>query len=76
LPLPELPDAQNADFQRGLNIHRIADPLLCTASCSLTVGWRNALTNPEPIELRPLMERGRRVEIDCMLGSSPALTLF
>src|ERR1019366_9181877 len=41
LPLPQLPEEQNADFQRGLNIIES-----CTASRSLIEGWRRCLSPP------------------------------
>jgi two-component system nitrogen regulation sensor histidine kinase NtrY len=62
LPLPELPDAQNADFQRGLGIIESRTAALHRFLQS----YRRLATMPsptlQPVEIRPLMERVAALE--------------
>jgi len=78
LPLEELPDAQNADFQRGLGIIESR-----TASLHRFLqSYRRLAQMPsptlQPTELRPLMERvaalETRLKVD--IASGPELTLM
>lgn len=78
LPLEELPDAQNADFQRGLNIIESR-----TASLHRFLqSYRRLAQMPspklQPVEVRPLIERiatlETRVKVDISPG--PDLTLM
>lgn len=78
LPLAELPDAQNADFQRGLNIIESR-----TASLHRFLqSYRRLAQMPspklQPVELRPLFERiatlETRLKVDVTPG--PDLTLM
>ncbi len=78
LPLAELPDAQNADFQRGLNIIESR-----TASLHRFLqSYRRLAQMPsptlKPIELRPLIERiatlETRLKVDIVPG--PDLVLM
>ena len=78
LPLPELPDAQNADFQRGLNIIESR-----TASLHRFLqSYRRLAQMPsptlQPVELRPLIERvaalETRLQVDIVPG--PDLVLM
>jgi len=62
LPLPELPDAQNADFQRGLGIIEAR-----TASLHRFLqSYRRLAQMPsptlQPVEIRPLVERVAALE--------------
>lgn len=78
LPLEELPEAQNADFQRGLNIIESR-----TASLHRFLqSYRRLAQMPspklQPVEVRPLVERiatlETRVKVDISPG--PDLTLM
>lgn len=78
LPLEELPDAQNADFQRGLNIIESR-----TASLHRFLqSYRRLAQMPspklQPVEVRPLIERiatlETRLKVDVTPG--PDLTLM
>ena len=71
LPLPELPDAQNADFQRGLNIIESR-----TASLHRFLqSYRRLAQMPsptlQPLELRPRMERVAALEPRLHVGIEP-----
>ncbi len=71
LPLPELPEAQNADFQRGLNIIESR-----TASLHRFLqSYRRLAQMPspalQPIALRPLMERVAALETRLNVEISP-----
>jgi len=79
LPLPELPDAQNADFQRGLNIIESR-----TASLHRFLqSYRRLAQMPSPtlrpVELRPLIERvaalETRLHVDIVPGPDLVLTV-
>jgi nitrogen fixation/metabolism regulation signal transduction histidine kinase len=79
LPLEELPDAQNADFQRGLNIIESR-----TASLHRFLqSYRRLAQMPspklQPVELRPLIERiatlETRVKVDISPGPDLALMI-
>ncbi|MGB8888372.1 MAG: ATP-binding protein [Candidatus Korobacteraceae bacterium] len=79
LPLPELPDAQNADFQRGLNIIESR-----TASLHRFLqSYRRLAQMPsptlQPIELRPLIERvaalETRLHVEIVPGPDLVLTI-
>ena len=77
LPLPELPDAQNADFQRGLNIIESR-----TASLHRFLqSYRRLAQMPspslKPVELRPLIERvaGLETRLHVDITAGPDLTL-
>jgi len=78
LPLPELPDPQNADFQRGLNIIESR-----TASLHRFLqSYRRLAQMPspklQPVELRPLVERIATLETRLKVDISPGpdLTLM
>jgi two-component system, NtrC family, nitrogen regulation sensor histidine kinase NtrY len=78
LPLAELPDAQNADFQRGLNIIESR-----TASLHRFLqSYRRLAQMPSPklqaVELRPLIERIATLETRLKVDISPGpdLTLM
>jgi nitrogen fixation/metabolism regulation signal transduction histidine kinase len=71
LPLPELPDAQNADFQRGLNIIESR-----TASLHRFLqSYRRLAQMPSPtlrpVELRPLIERVAALETRLRVEIAP-----
>jgi nitrogen fixation/metabolism regulation signal transduction histidine kinase len=79
LPLQELPDAQNADFQRGLNIIESR-----TASLHRFLqSYRRLAQMPspklQPIEMRPLIERvaalETRVKVDIEPGADLTLMI-
>ncbi len=79
LPLPQLPDAQNADFQRGLNIIESR-----TASLHRFLqSYRRLAQMPsptlQPIELRPLVERvaalETRLPVEIAPGPDMVLTI-
>ncbi len=79
LPLPQLPDAQNADFQRGLNIIESR-----TASLHRFLqSYRRLAQMPsptlQPVELRPLIERvaalETRLQVDIVPGPDLVLTI-
>jgi two-component system, NtrC family, nitrogen regulation sensor histidine kinase NtrY len=79
LPLPQLPDAQNADFQRGLNIIESR-----TASLHRFLqSYRRLAQMPsptlQPVELRPLIERvaalETRLHVEIMPGPDLVLTI-
>jgi len=71
LPLPQLPEAQNADFQRGLSIIESR-----TASLHRFLqSYRRLAQMPtpalQPIELRPLLERVAALETRLKVEISP-----
>ncbi len=79
LPLAELPDAQNADFQRGLSIIESR-----TASLHRFLqSYRRLAQMPSPtlqfIELRPLIERvaalETRIQVDIAAGADMKMML-
>lgn len=79
LPLPELPQAQNADFQRGLSIIESR-----TASLHRFLqSYRRLAQMPSPklqqTELRPLIERvaalETRLKVEIVLGVDTALMI-
>ncbi len=79
LPLPQLPDAQNADFQRGLNIIESR-----TASLHRFLqSYRRLAQMPsptlQPVELRPLVERvaalETRLHVEIAPGPDLVLTI-
>ena len=76
LPLPELPDAQNADFQRGLNIIESR-----TASLHRFLqSYRRLAQMPSPnacsqSTLRPLIERVAALETRLHVDISPGADL-
>jgi nitrogen fixation/metabolism regulation signal transduction histidine kinase len=79
LPLPELPDAQNADFQRGLNIIESR-----TASLHRFLqSYRRLAQMPSPtlrpVELSPLIERvaalETRLHVEILPGPDLVLTI-
>jgi two-component system, NtrC family, nitrogen regulation sensor histidine kinase NtrY len=79
LPLPELPEEQNADFQRGLNIIESR-----TASLHRFLqSYRRLAQMPsptlQPIELRPLLERvavlETRLSVEIVPGSERVLMI-
>lgn len=72
LPLPELPQAQNADFQRGLGIIESR-----TASLHRFLqSYRRLAQMPspslQPVEVRPLIERVAALEMRLQVEISPA----
>jgi len=79
LPLPELPDAQNADFQRGLGIIESRTAALHRFLQS----YRRLATMPsptlQPVALRPLMERvaglETRLEVEIIPGAELVLMI-
>ena len=79
LPLPQLPEEQNADFQRGLNIIESR-----TASLHRFLqSYRRLAQMPsptlQPVELRPLMERvavlETRLNVEIMPGPERVLMI-
>jgi len=79
LPLPQLPEAQNADFQRGLNIIESR-----TASLHRFLqSYRRLAQMPSPtlkqVELRPLIERvaalETRLKVEIAPGNDLVLSL-
>ncbi|HUI84015.1 MAG TPA: ATP-binding protein [Candidatus Binatia bacterium] len=76
LPLPELPEAQNADFQRGLGIIESR-----TASLHRFLqSYRRLAQMPsptlQPTELRPLLERVANLETRLKVDISPGPDLI
>jgi nitrogen fixation/metabolism regulation signal transduction histidine kinase len=57
LPLPELPEAQNADFQRGLNIIESRTAALHRFLQSYRRLAQMPSPTLQPVELRPLLQR-------------------
>jgi two-component system, NtrC family, nitrogen regulation sensor histidine kinase NtrY len=78
LPLPELPAAQNADFQRGLNIIESRTAALHRFLQSYRRLAQIPSPTLQPVELRPLLERVAALEtrLHVEIASGKDLTLM
>ena len=78
LPLPELPEAQNADFQRGLNIIESRTAALHRFLQSYRRLAQMPSPTLQPVELRPLLERVAVLEtrLHVEIASGPDLVLM
>jgi two-component system, NtrC family, nitrogen regulation sensor histidine kinase NtrY len=75
LPLEELPEAQNADFQRGLNIIESRTAALHRFLQSYRKLAQMPAPTLQPIELRPLFERVAALETRVKVDISPGAEL-
>ncbi|MFZ0315106.1 MAG: ATP-binding protein, partial [Candidatus Korobacteraceae bacterium] len=75
LPLEELPEAQNADFQRGLNIIESRTAALHRFLQSYRKLAQMPAPTLKPIELRPLFERVAALETRVIVEISPGAEL-
>jgi nitrogen fixation/metabolism regulation signal transduction histidine kinase len=75
LPLEELPEAQNADFQRGLNIIESRTAALHRFLQSYRKLAQMPAPTLKPIELRPLFERVAALETRVKVDISPGAEL-
>src|ERR1700691_6541275 len=79
LPLPELPEAQNADFQRGLGIIESRTAALHRFLQSYRRLAHMPSPTLQPVELRPLIERvaalETRLHVEIMPGPDLVLTI-
>jgi nitrogen fixation/metabolism regulation signal transduction histidine kinase len=75
LPLEELPEAQNADFQRGLNIIESRTAALHRFLQSYRRLAQMPAPTLQPIELRPLFERVAALETRVKVDISPGTEL-
>lgn len=75
LPLEELPEAQNADFQRGLNIIESRTAALHRFLQSYRKLAQMPAPTLTPIELRPLFERVAALETRVKVDISPGAEL-
>ena len=79
LPLPELPEAQNADFQRGLNIIESRTAALHRFLQSYRRLAQMPSPTLQPVELRPLLERvavlETRLNVEIAPGSDLVLMI-
>jgi len=71
LPLPELPEAQNADFQRGLDIIESRTAALHRFLQSYRRLAQIPSPTVQPVELRPLLERVAALETRLPVGIKP-----
>jgi nitrogen fixation/metabolism regulation signal transduction histidine kinase len=78
LPLPQLPEAQNTDFQRGLNIIESRTAALHRFLQSYRRLAQMPSPTLQPVELRPLIERVAVLEtrLPVELATSKNLTLM
>src|SRR5271169_2782004 len=78
LPLPELPEAQNTDFQRGLNIIESRTAALHRFLQSYRRLAQMPSPTLQPVELRPLLERVAILEtrLNVEIVSGPDLVLM
>ncbi len=78
LPLPELPDAQNTDFQRGLNIIESRTAALHRFLQSYRRLAQMPSPTLQPVELRPLLERVAILEtrLHVEIASDPDIVLM
>ena len=78
LPLPELPEAQNADFQRGLNIIESRTAALHRFLQSYRRLAQMPSPTLQPVELRPLLERVAVLEtrLNVEIASGPDIVLM
>ena len=78
LPLRELPEAQNADFQRGLNIIESRTAALHRFLQSYRRLAQMPSPTLQPVELRPLLERVAVLEtrLNVEIASGPDLVLM
>jgi two-component system, NtrC family, nitrogen regulation sensor histidine kinase NtrY len=78
LPLPELPEAQNADFQRGLNIIESRTAALHRFLQSYRRLAQMPSPTLQPVELRPLLERVAVLEtrLNVEIAPDPDLVLM
>ena len=76
LPLEELPEAQNADFQRGLNIIESRTAALHRFLQSYRKLAQMPAPTLKPIELRPLIERVAALETRVKVDISPGADLM
>jgi two-component system nitrogen regulation sensor histidine kinase NtrY len=78
LPLPELPEEQNADFQRGLNIIESRTAALHRFLQSYRRLAQMPSPTLQPVELRPLLERVALLEtrLNVEIASGPELVLM
>lgn len=78
LPLPELPEAQNADFQRGLNIIEGRTAALHRFLQSYRKLAQMPSPTLQPVELRPLVERVAVLEtrLSVQITPGPDLVLM
>src|SRR5271166_2510275 len=78
LPLRELPEEQNADFQRGLNIIESRTAALHRFLQSYRRLAQMPSPTPQPVELRPLLERVAILEtrLSVEIASGPDLVLM
>jgi two-component system, NtrC family, nitrogen regulation sensor histidine kinase NtrY len=78
LPLPELPEAQNADFQRGLNIIESRTAALHRFLQSYRRLAQMPSPTLQPVEVRPLLERVAVLEtrLNVEIASGPDIVLM
>ncbi len=78
LPLPEMPAAQNADFQRGLNIIESRTAALHRFLQSYRRLAQMPSPTLQPVELRPLLERVAVLEtrLNVEIASGPDILLM
>jgi len=78
LPLPELPEAQNTDFQRGLNIIESRTAALHRFLQSYRRLAQMPSPTLQPVELRPLLERVAILEtrLHVEIASDPDIVLM
>ena len=78
LPLPELPEAQNADFQRGLNIIESRTAALHRFLQSYRRLAQMPSPTLQPVELRPLLERVAVLEtrLNVEIATGPDIVLM
>ncbi len=78
LPLPELPEAQNADFQRGLDIIESRTAALHRFLQSYRRLAQMPSPTLQPVELRPLLERVAILEtrVNVEIASGPDIVLM
>ena len=78
LPLPELPEAQNTDFQRGLNIIESRTAALHRFLQSYRRLAQMPSPTLQPVELRPLLERVAILEtrLKVEIASDPDIILM